>query len=80
MAAIVKLDIFIRIEGENLIDPVHLRRFYSKIVTEYLLEKQKSNYGGLKLSKSEFDYVKGLGVKSDKITFSSEEDVLRVIK
>lgn len=77
MAAIVKLDIFIRIEGENLIDPVHLRRFYSKAVTAWLLSKSGGN---LKLSKSEFDYVKGLGVKSDKITFSSEEDVLRVIK
>lgn len=76
MAAIVKLDIFIRVEGENLIDPGHLKRFYSKNVSDFLKEK----YPSLKLSKSEFDYVKGLGIKSDKFTFASEEDVLKVIK
>lgn len=76
MAAIVKLDVFIRVEGENLIDPGHLRRFYSKTVLEYLKEK----FPSLKLSKSEFDYVKNLGIKSNEFSFVSEEEVLKVIK
>lgn len=78
---IVKLDVFAELDGEDIIDPRLVQRFLSKSVQEFLSRWfNEGNSSPIKLSKSEFDFLKQLGIKSDKYTFLSEEQVLRRLK
>lgn len=76
---IVKLDIFVQLETDGIMDPKLVQRFLSKSVGEYLARKGK-NLIPIKLNKSEFEFVRQLGVKSPDLIFLSEEEVLKKLK
>lgn len=73
---IVKLDVFIQLEGEDILNPGMIQKFMSKSVSEYLERKVTS----LVLEKHEFEFLKQLGIKSKEYSFLSEEKVLKLLK
>jgi hypothetical protein len=78
---IVKLDVFAQLKGDDIIDPRMVQRFCSKALGEYLSVRfGKSGTDRIEFTPVEFEFLKQLGIKSDKVIILTEEQAFSKLK
>jgi hypothetical protein len=80
---IVKVDLFVQLEGGDVIDPRMVQRFMSKLLGEKFSIMYGPNRFGdvqMRLSPEEFKFLKQLGIKSDSVFILTEEQALTKLK
>jgi len=78
---IVKLDVFAQLKGDDIIDPRMVQRFCSKALSEHLSTVfGKTGNLSLEFTPVEFEFLKQLGIKSDKVIILTEEQAFSKLK
>jgi hypothetical protein len=75
---IVKVNVFVQLDGKDIIDPQMLQRFVSKIAGELIVRTYSNT--SLRFSSGEHEFLKQLGVKSNDFSFLTEEQALAKLK